>query len=324
VRRDLDAGAQESSRVAETARGAAERIAEVDSRVEALRTDVATGREQVDGLTARVERLGADAAGARDAAVANAEQVTAVRWVAEESREGVQALKAELEALRAESRSARADAAAAREATRAGQQRVERMQAELASALATLDELKAGLTHAGQAAVSARREAEQAKRAAQHAGDGSPGVHDVFQQLIAAAARGGGAARRTAATPGRPVPAERTPRQGFDDVSQPQAILGIEGRFRELNPSFARLVGYKEHEFAKAAWPSPHDRAVYQEQQDQLRRLVSGEIDSLSVQSTYMHGQGLMVPVVGTLKVVRDGGGQPLHLLLEAEERHTG
>ena len=101
------------------------------------------------------------------------------------------------------------------------------------------------------------------------------------------------------------------------------AILALDGRFRELNPAFARLVGYQENAFAKAFWPSPHDRAGYQQQQEQLRQLASGEIDSVSVQSTYMHGQGLMVPVVGTLKVVPGEDGLPLHLLLEAEERHT-
>ena len=102
------------------------------------------------------------------------------------------------------------------------------------------------------------------------------------------------------------------------------ALLGLDGRFRELNPAFARLVGYQEHAFAKAAWPSPHDRAGYQQQQEQLRQLASGEIESVEVQSTYMHGQGLMVPVVGILKAVPGEDGRPLHLLLEAEDRHTG
>jgi PAS domain S-box-containing protein len=101
-------------------------------------------------------------------------------------------------------------------------------------------------------------------------------------------------------------------------------VLSLDGIFRELNPSFARLVGYQEHEFAKAAWPSPHDRASYQQQQEQLRQLVSGEIESVSVQSTYMHGQGLMVPVMGTIRAVLGEDGRPLHLLLEAEERTHG
>jgi hypothetical protein len=35
-----------------------------------------------------------------------------------------------------------------------------------------------------------------------------------------------------------------------------------------------------------------------------------------------MHGQGLMVPVVGKLSVVAGEDGLPSHLVLEAEDRH--
>ena len=260
-------------------------------------------------------------------------ELTAVRRIAEEARDGLQAMRGDIETVREQSKSVSDDAAGARSAAEAGERRVEAMQAELTYALKTLEDVKAGLTSAGQAAVIARREAEQAKRAAQqNQAEGTSGVHEVFQQLLAAA-RGGAPA--DGAKLGRPnTPAQdlrrkseaikREPRHGFDDVPQPLAILGLDGRFRELNPAFARLVGYQEHAFAKAAWPSPHDRAAYQQQQEQLRQLASGEIDSVEVQSTYMHGQGLMVPVVGTLRAVPGEDGRPLHLLLEAEERHTG
>jgi hypothetical protein len=36
-----------------------------------------------------------------------------------------------------------------------------------------------------------------------------------------------------------------------------------------------------------------------------------------------MHGQGLMVPVVGKLTVAPGEDGLPSHLVLEAEDRHT-
>jgi len=39
------------------------------------------------------------------------------------------------------------------------------------------------------------------------------------------------------------------------------------------------------------------------------------------VQSTFMHGQGLMVQVNGEITAVKGEDGLPSHLLLRAEER---
>ncbi len=190
-----------------------------------------------------------------------------------------------------------------------------------------LEELKQGLSSAGQAAVIARREAEQARKAAQHVGDGSTErVTEVFQQILGLAAARNQPARRqpTMPTPAaKPEPVKREPRHGFDDAIQPMAILALDGKFKELNPAFTKLVGYKEHEFTKAAWPSPHDRRDYKDQLEQLRLMGAGELREVEVTSTYMHGQGLMVPVVGKLSLSTGEDGLPQHLLLVAEDRHT-
>src|SRR3954453_7575664 len=173
----------------------------------------------------------------------------------------------------------------------------------------------------------ARREAEQARKAAQHVGDGSTErVTEVFQQILGLAAPRNQPARRQQGmhTPvGKPDPAKGEPPHGFDDAIQPMAILALDGKFKELNPAFAKLVGYKEHEFTKAAWPSPPDRRDYKEQLEQLRAMGVGELRDVEVQSTYMHGQGLMVPVVGKLSLSTGEDGRPQHLLLVAEDRHT-
>src|SRR3954454_8481897 len=198
------------------------------------------------------------------------------------------------------------------------------MQSELKFALKSLEEVKQGLSTAGQAAIIARREAEQARKAAQHVGDGSTErVTEVFQQILGlAAARNQPAHRQpTMATPAaRPEPIKREPRHGFDDAVQPMAILALDGKFKELNPAFTKLVGYKEHQFTKAAWPSPHDRRDYKDQIEQLRLMGVGDLRELEIQSTYMHGQGLMVPVVGKLSVTTGEDGLPQHLLLVAED----
>ena len=182
-----------------------------------------------------------------------------------------------------------------------------------------MEEMKAGLSSAGQAALVARREAEQAKKAAEHAGDGAgESVTQVFREILGLAAKG---RPRTFQKAAEEAPPPREPRHGFDDESAPMAMVGVDGRFKELNPSFCRLVGYQEHEFAKAAWPSPHDRQLYAQQQEQFSELISGAIESVPVQSTFMHGQGLMVQVIGEITAVKGEDGLPSHLLLRAEER---
>ncbi len=335
------AGVRESAESAATARadaaearatadGLAERLTAVDERAAALSGELASGRTRLDAVGSQVERLGetvaqaGEAAGERSAALRT--ELSAVREVAEAARSGLETLRAELAGVREAADTIKADAVAARAAAERGNQRVEAMQAEVAFAISNLDELKQGLSSAGQAAVIARREAEQARKAAQIVGDGSTErVTEVFQQILGlAAARNAGARRQAAHPVKKPAPVKREPRHGFDDVTTPMAILALDGKFKELNPAFAKLVGYQEHEFTKAAWPSPHDRRDYKDQLEQLRRLGLGELTSVELSSTYMHGQGLMVPVVGRLSVELGEDGLPLHLLLEAEDRHTG
>ena len=295
-------GAREVANTARTDAAAARSATEgLDERLGALRTELGAGRERMDVVGAQVEQLG-------EGATALRAELGEIREVAETTARAVDALRAELSGVRE------------------AEQKVEAMQAELTFALKSLEELKQGLSSAGQAAVIARREAEQARKAAAHAGDGSSErVTEVFQQILGLAASRNAQTRRTTptVTPApKEIKPEREPRHGFDDAAKPMAILSLDGKFKELNPSFTKLVGYKEHEFTKAAWPSPHDRRDYKDQLEQLRMMGAGELREIVVQSTYMHGQGLMVPVVGKLTVADGEDGLPLHLVLEAEDRH--
>ena len=310
-------------------------VAEIDQRSTALRGEMAAGRDRLQAIDDAVEALGAAtgevgetaaaaAAGAAEHAAALRGELADVRALAEQSAAGIDAIRTDVKAVRGQAEAMARDAQTARETAKSGEQRLEAMGAEVTFALRSVDELKAGLTSAGQAAVLARREAEQAKKAAMTAGEGKDTVNEVFQQLLGLASgkSPSGVHRRPAQPNLKPDPERREPRHGFDDVSQPLAMLSLDGKFCELNPAFVRLVGYQEHEFAKAAWPSPHDRSVYKQQQEELTQLASGEIESVVVQSTYMHGQGLMVPVEGQITAVVGEDGLPVSLLLEAEERH--
>jgi len=244
-----------------------------------------------------------------DAAAVVARLISAMERI-----EALERGSAAVDAVRREAEAARAEAGEARERAAAAEQRVEELRGELASVAA--------------AAQSAQHEAEQARRAAEAERERAGArVNEVFHQILEVAMRGGASeAPRRAVTPA-PTVAERPgrePRPGFDDAAEPLAVLGLDGRFRELNPAFTKLVGYGEEEFGKAVWPSVHDRRAFESQREELERLAAGELDAIPVESTYMHGQGLMVPVVGKLTLQMGEDGSPLQLVLEAEDRHTG
>ena len=98
------------------------------------------------------------------------------------------------------------------------------------------------------------------------------------------------------------------------------ASIRLDGHFGELNPAFSELVGYAEQEFQAASWPPVADRANLAKHREQIQRMLAGEIESARVDTGYVHAQGLLVPVVGQISLVRESG-QPSHFLLEVESR---
>jgi PAS domain S-box-containing protein len=306
----------------------------LDEAIGALREEVGADRDRLAELQQAVDRLdsaviaaadqGTDAIRAELVAVRDAAQegttairaeLAAVRDVADRANQGVEALRAELELLRREVGAAHTQAdlaTAVAEKAKHDDARVQQLQADVQSALTAIEELKHGAGTAPRSGGGLER--QQA---------GGDHVNAMFREILdLAAAKSGTLRPRPMSRPPEPEQARaREARAGFDDEPMPLAVIGLDGKFKELNPAFARLVGYQEHEFGKATWPSPHDRQHYAQQQEQFAELVSGELERVVVQSTYMHGQGLMVPVIGEISVVTGADGHPSHLLLRAEER---
>jgi PAS domain S-box-containing protein len=109
---------------------------------------------------------------------------------------------------------------------------------------------------------------------------------------------------------------KREPRPGFDDLKQPTARIGLDGRFQELNQAFSDLVGYSENEFQQAIWPPVMDRANLDKHREQMKDMLGGKMESADIKTGYVHAQGLLVPVVGTITLVRENG-EPSHFLLQ-------
>jgi len=310
-----------------------ERLAEIAGELKATRQDASEGRLV---LEARLAEMGADIVTART-------EAEAARQAVGQLREELTTMREYAAAVRAETAAATQTATSARTAHHASDRKFENLRADVATMTATIETYKAHIDEARRAAVSARREADAARAAAENLGAASEAnterVTEVWHGLFNlkpapgsdANGHGAGEASGVKRKPVRsafpsassePLP-EREPRPGFDDSPQPQAVVGLDGKFKQLNPGFTQLVGYKEHEFQRATWPSVHDRAAYAKQKQHLAELIAGERERVEVNSTYMHGAGLLVPLTGELTLVRDESENADHLLLVAEDRQT-
>jgi PAS domain S-box-containing protein len=185
-------------------------------------------------------------------------------------------------------------------AVEAAERRAQQAEQAAAAAAEAATRARQSAAEAGVDAATARRALEQGDR------------HELLEPLQAG---GNGVHRPLFARPGDTAPS-RDPRPGFDDAPIPMATIGLDGHFRELNQAFTDLVGYPEAEFEAATWPPVMDRANLPKHREQLEQMLAGAIESAEVNTGYVHAQGLLVPVAGRIKLVKQND-EPDHFLLE-------
>jgi PAS domain S-box-containing protein len=317
------------ARAGEAAAAVERTIARADERAAAVERDAGRVESAAAQVQAAVQRS-AEVAGEIEAKIARVEeQAAGAERQAERAETAVTAVERHL------SRANEAAGNADRHASRAGEQAgaVEETARRLAEA-AEAAEREA--ERAREAAASAANAAGVARQAADQAGAPGHGhaeerrmlsrfeTHGSAQEQapVSAGNDSNGHAGAPGEDPRRPLFANREqtptrePRPGFDDVKQPKAKIGLDGRFQELNQAFSDLLGYTEAEFQQAVWPPVMDRPNLDKHRQQLKDMLEGSLESVEVNTGYVHAQGLLVPIVGRLTLVRENG-EPAHLLLE-------
>src|SRR5205085_2172050 len=109
-------------------------------------------------------------------------------------------------------------------------------------------------------------------------------------------------------------------RHAFEDAPVGMAIVGLDGRFLQVNPAECRTIGYAEEELVGRSildLTHPDDVALSQEH---LRRLLSGEVGSPLVEKRLVHRDGHTLWALISAALVRDAQGRPRYLLAHAQD----
>jgi PAS domain S-box-containing protein len=281
---------------------------------------VAAKLERAEQIAAKAERSEAAAAKSQRAA---ADALAGVERSAPRAEQAAQQVSAEAAALRdlaarLEDKVASIESAASM-AQRAAVQAQEAVTAAAGEAAVAREAAEGAEMEASVAKVQSEAARVHAQEAGRHARDTRDGSRGGVRTSFRDAAMPSTGTRRFV-KPLRPKRLSKPDRElqpGFDDSDTPMARIELNGHFRELNARFSELVGYSEAEFQAATWPPVTDRENLARNRKDLRALMDGEAESIEVDTAYIHAQGLMVPVRGTLSVVKDEQGDPSHLMLE-------
>lgn len=299
------------------------RVEPLAAELEAVRAGatqaVEEARETAAAAVATVEKAAEEARtqalqAARDTAESRDALAVLSREV-EQAREAVSTALEEAEIARGEAAELRRAADESRRLAEEALRGAAEARSDAEQARAVAEEARTGAAEARQAAHAAEARAERARRDSLDAPFPSP--------LVAPAPAGAPmeASRNRAPAVARPMRDPHAPlREGFDDVPVPMAMISPDGYFRALNPSFSEKVGWDEAEFRDAVWPSVADRRNLAAHRELMAAMLAGELDEATIETCYVHAEGLLVPLTGRLSVERDEQGEVHHLLFTHEE----
>ena len=112
---------------------------------------------------------------------------------------------------------------------------------------------------------------------------------------------------------------DQNSRQLFDEAPIGMAVVGLDGRFMQVNARFACMVGYSENELLSR---TPLD-ITHPDDLAETKRLVQGMLagtERCEVEKRYIRKNGEILWVTRTACIIRDKAGQPCHFLIMVED----
>ncbi len=113
---------------------------------------------------------------------------------------------------------------------------------------------------------------------------------------------------------------EERNRLTFEHAPTGQAIVELDGGWRQVNAALTRLLGYSEDELLKMTFQDithPDDLEI---DLTHLKGLVAGEIGSYQIEKRYFTASGQIVWAILSVALVRDEEGSPLYFISQIQD----
>ena len=114
--------------------------------------------------------------------------------------------------------------------------------------------------------------------------------------------------------------AEERFRRAFDDAPIGMALVSPDGRFLRVNRTLCELAGRSEADLLEQTFQQITHPDDVNTSLDHTRRLLAGDIPAYRMEKRYLRGDGLVVWVMLSVSLVRDGDGEPLYFVAQIED----
>src|SRR3712207_823967 len=98
------------------------------------------------------------------------------------------------------------------------------------------------------------------------------------------------------------------------------AVVGTDGRFMQVNRSLCRIVGYSEEELLEKTFQEITHPDDLRADVEQVRRMLSGEIETYQKEKRYFHKEGHVVWGLLSVSLVHDEEGEPLYFVSQIQD----
>jgi diguanylate cyclase (GGDEF)-like protein/PAS domain S-box-containing protein len=122
----------------------------------------------------------------------------------------------------------------------------------------------------------------------------------------------------------RALESEERFKSAFENAPIGMALASVAprelGRYLQVNPAMTSLTGYSREQLLTMSGPEithPDDVAAGIEA---TRQLVSGEIETATLDKRYVHADGRIISSLVQISLVRDAGGSPLHAVVQVQD----